>query len=78
MVQFSHEGKCVVRPNSHVLEALPKNEIIAELLTVYVFTAIFSMVFAMKKLFRSNYNTEGRSFFFKKQLYYVIAFSIMW
>jgi hypothetical protein len=53
-------GECVRKPNSHVLETLPKNEVVAELLLLYVFVAIFSMVFAMKKLFRSNYNTEGR------------------
>ena len=76
--RFGEEKKCVKEPNTRVLENLPQNEIVALMLTVYVFIAIFSMVFAMKKLFRSNYNTQGRSFFFKKQLYYVIAFAIMW
>ena len=60
LVRFSGEGACIKRPDTHVLERLPKNEIVAEMITIYVFIAIFSMVFALKKLFRSNYNTQGR------------------
>jgi len=61
-----------------VLESLPKNDLLAELLIFYIFLAILSTVFALKKLFRSGFNSEGRSFFFKKQFGYVLAFSVMW
>ena len=53
-------------------------DLLAELLIFYIFLAILSTVFALKKLFRSGFNSEGRSFFFKKQFGYVLAFSVMW
>jgi hypothetical protein len=72
------ESTCIKNPTSIVLESLPRNDVLAELLVVYLFLAILSTVFALKKLFRSGFNNEGRSFFFKKQFAYVLAFSVMW
>jgi hypothetical protein len=45
---------------------------------VYFFVAIVSTIYALKKLYKSGFNQEGRDFFFKKQFSYVLAFSIMW
>ena len=39
-------GKCVKTPTNDVLESLPKNDLLAEFLIVYLFLAIFSTVFA--------------------------------
>ena len=78
-IKFTHfSGNCVKTPTNDVLESLPKNDLLAEFLIVYLFMGIFSTVFAFKKLFRSGFNNEGRSFFFKKQFGYVLAFSISW
>jgi hypothetical protein len=74
----SANSQCIKPPTSDVLESLPRNDVLAELLVIYLFLAIFSTVFALKKLFRSGFNNEGRSFFFKKQFAYVLAFGGMW
>jgi hypothetical protein len=57
---------CIKAPTTVVLEALPQNELLVEILLVYFFMAILSTIFMIKKLFRSGFNQEGRSFFFKK------------
>jgi hypothetical protein len=71
-------GKCIQAPTTVVLEALPQNELLVEILLLYFFMAILSTIFMIKKLFRSGFNSEGRTFFFKKQFGYVLAFSVLW
>jgi len=72
------ERQCIKEPNADALDAIPQNTILAELFILYFFVAIVSTIFALKKLYKSNFNSEGRDFFFKKQFSYVFAFTIMW
>lgn len=69
---------CIKKPNSDALDAIPNNIILADAFVWYFYAAIISTTFALKKLYKSDFNSEGRDFFFKKQFYYVFAFSIMW
>ena len=54
------------------------NLILAFMLSIYILVAIYSFVFAYRKLERPGVSKEVRSMFLKKHLYYVVVFTIIW
>jgi hypothetical protein len=54
------------------------NLVLAFMLSIYILVAIYSFVFAYRKLERPGVSKEVRSMFLKKHLYYVVVFTIIW
>lgn len=54
------------------------NMILAYTLSIYIIVAIYSTVFAFRRLNRPGVSKEVRSMFLKKHLYYVIVFIAIW
>ena len=54
------------------------NMILAYTLSIYIIVAIYSTVFAFRRLNRPGVSKEVRSMFLKKHLYYVIVFIALW
>ena len=52
--------------------------ILAYTLSIYIIVAIYSTVFAFRRLNRPGVSKEVRSMFLKKHLYYVIVFTAIW
>ena len=52
--------------------------VLAYTLSIYIFVAIYSTVFAFRRLNRPGVSKEVRSMFLKKHLYYVIVFTAIW
>jgi len=52
--------------------------ILAYTLSIYIIVAIYSTVFAFRRLNRPGVSKEVRSMFLKKHLYYVIVFIAIW
>ena len=69
---------CITKPIYEALTPAPSNEIMQILMPFYSFSAILSTTYAWKTIFNSNFNVEVRSLFLRKQLAYVIAFSVFW
>jgi hypothetical protein len=54
------------------------NLVLAFMLSIYILVAIYSFVFAYRKLERPGVSKEVRSMFLEKHLYYVVVFTIIW
>jgi hypothetical protein len=54
------------------------NLVLAFALSVYILIAIYSFVFAYRRLERPGVSKEVRQMFLKKHLYYVIVFISIW
>ena len=54
------------------------NIILAYTLTIYILVAIYSTVFALRRLSRPGVSKEVRSLFLKKHVSYVIVFISVW
>lgn len=54
------------------------NIILAYTLSIYIIVAIYSTVFAFRRLNRPGVSKEVRSMFLKKHLIYVIVFIVLW
>jgi hypothetical protein len=54
------------------------NMILAYSLSIYIVVAIYSTVFAFRRLKRPGVSNGVRSMFLKKHLYYVIVFTVIW
>lgn len=52
--------------------------ILAYTLSIYIIVAIYSTVFAFRRLNRPGVSKEVRSMFLKKHLIYVIVFIVLW
>jgi len=69
---------CITNPDKENIQIFPQNDFLSQLLILFIFLAVFSTVFICKKLFRTDFNKQGRSYFFKKTANYVIFFTICW
>ena len=69
---------CISNPDKENIQIFPQNNFLSQLLVLFLFLAVFSTVFICKKLFRTDFNTQGRSYFFKKTANYVIFFTLIW
>jgi hypothetical protein len=49
-------ARCIKKPNSDALTAIPQNGILAIFYVVYFFVAVSSTIYALKKLYKSGFN----------------------
>lgn len=54
------------------------NLVLAFTLSIYILVAIYSVVFAYRRLERPGVSREARNMFLKKHIYYVFVFIIIW
>ena len=54
------------------------NLVLAFALSIYIIVAIYSFVFAYRRLERPGVSKEARSMFLKKHLYYVFVLISLW
>jgi hypothetical protein len=54
------------------------NLVLAFALSIYILVAIYSFVFAYRRLERPGVSKEARTMFLKKHLYYVVVFTTIW
>ena len=54
------------------------NLVLALALSIYILVAIYSFVFAYRRLERPGVSKQARSMFLKKHLYYVVVFTTIW
>ena len=78
-----HCDTCLVRNNINGITlgsslSVTGNIVLALALSVYILVAIYSIVFAYRRLDRPGVSKEARSLFLKKHLYYVVVFTAVW
>jgi hypothetical protein len=54
------------------------NMALAFALSIYIIIAIYSFLFAYRRLERPGVSQEARQMFLKKHLYYVFVFIVIW